>query len=198
MSGAWLDGVARSLLGTRPEQDQAGARPAACRQESAEPARIAGDPPVIPELPDPARGTPSLRRHPQLLHAALRRARFRPALPRPAVACDGVSSGVRLSGTARRTSCGRPSARCATKRSSPISKREVRAIADYLDLAWTDAMLEPGRHAASKGFISAPSYSQVVQPVNARAVGRWNSYASHFAPVISHLRPYLDRWGYSA
>lgn len=75
---------------------------------------------------------------------------------------------------------------------------EVRAIADYLDLAWTDSMLEPGRHAASKGFISAPSYSQVVQPVNARAVGRWNSYASHFAPVISHLRLYLERWGYSA
>ena len=75
---------------------------------------------------------------------------------------------------------------------------EVRAIAGYLELDWTDAMLEPGRHAANKGFISAPSYSQVVQPVNTRAVGRWNSYASHFASVISQLRPYLDRWSYGA
>lgn len=75
---------------------------------------------------------------------------------------------------------------------------QVRAIADFLDLAWTDAMLEPGEHAQRKGFISAPSYSQVVQPINARSVGRWKAYEKHFAEVIPQLQSYFDRWGYDA
>jgi tetratricopeptide (TPR) repeat protein len=74
---------------------------------------------------------------------------------------------------------------------------QVRAIAKFLGLSWTDAMLEPGEHAQGKGFISAPSYSQVVQPVNTRAVGRWKSYEKHFAEVIPKLEPYFDRWHYS-
>jgi SAM-dependent methyltransferase len=73
---------------------------------------------------------------------------------------------------------------------------QLRAIADFLGLAWTDAMLEPGGHAQGKGFISAPSYSQVVQPVNTRAIGRWKSYEKHFTEVIPQLGPYFDRWDY--
>lgn len=74
----------------------------------------------------------------------------------------------------------------------------VRAIADFLELPWEDAMLEPGEHARRKGFISTPSYSEVVQPVNSRAVGRWSAYRAHFGEAIPLLRPYLERWGYEA
>jgi len=73
---------------------------------------------------------------------------------------------------------------------------QVRAIANFLGLAWTDAMLEPGEHARRKGFISTPSYSQVVQQVNSRSVGRWKRYEKHFGEVIPLVQPYLDRWGY--
>jgi tetratricopeptide (TPR) repeat protein len=75
---------------------------------------------------------------------------------------------------------------------------EVRGIAGFLGLGWTDAMLEPGRHAEHKGFIGTPSYSQVVQPVHTRSIGRWKSYESHFAGVLPTLQPYFDRWGYDA
>ena len=71
-------------------------------------------------------------------------------------------------------------------------------IAGFLGLAWTDAMLEAGRACAAKGFISTPSYSQVVQPVHARSIGRWKAYADQFGEVIPRLQPYLDRWGYDA
>ena len=74
----------------------------------------------------------------------------------------------------------------------------VRAIAGFIGLEWTDAMLEPGEHARRKGFISTPSYSQVVQPVHARSIGRWKAYEEHFGEVIPRLRPHLDRWGYDA
>jgi len=72
----------------------------------------------------------------------------------------------------------------------------VRRIADFLALPWTDAMLEPAEHARRKGFISTPSYSQVVQPVNTRAVGRWSAYREHFSEAIPLLQPYLERWDY--
>lgn len=77
-------------------------------------------------------------------------------------------------------------------------EQQVRAIAGFVGLAWTDAMLEPGLHARRKGFISTPSYSQVVQPVHTRAIGRWKHYEQQFAGILPLLQPYLDRWGYAA
>ncbi|GFE78998.1 sulfotransferase [Steroidobacter agaridevorans] len=76
-------------------------------------------------------------------------------------------------------------------------ERGVREIAEFLHLPWHDGMLAPAEHARAKGFISTPSYSQVVQPVNQKAVGRWRAYERHLAPVIPLLRPYLQRWDYS-
>jgi tetratricopeptide (TPR) repeat protein len=75
---------------------------------------------------------------------------------------------------------------------------QVRSVAEFLGLESTDAMLQPGEHARRKGFISTPSYSQVVQPVNTRSIGRWKAYERHFAPVLPEVAPYLERWGYSA
>lgn len=75
-------------------------------------------------------------------------------------------------------------------------ERHARSVAAFLGLPWEDAMLQPGAQALKKGYISAPSYSQVVQPVNRRAVGRWRHYAAHFAPVHATVAPYLRRWKY--
>ncbi len=77
-------------------------------------------------------------------------------------------------------------------------EREVRALAGFLGLPWHDALLAPAEHARGKPFISTPSYSQVVQPVNANAVGRWRPYRRHFEPVLPLLAPLLERWGYDA
>jgi hypothetical protein len=75
---------------------------------------------------------------------------------------------------------------------------QMRALSEFLQLPWADAMLAPGENARAKGYISTPSYEQVVQPINTKAVGRWRPYAQHFEPVVPVLRPYLDRWGYEA
>jgi hypothetical protein len=57
-------------------------------------------------------------------------------------------------------------------------------------------MLLPGEHARARGFISTPSYTQVVEPVHTRSVGRWKAYATHLGEAVVGVRPYLDRWGY--
>lgn len=75
---------------------------------------------------------------------------------------------------------------------------EVRRLSAFLQLPWDEAMLAPDAHARAKGFISTPSYTQVVEPVNKRAVGRWKHYESHFGgEVRALLTPWIERWGYS-
>jgi tetratricopeptide (TPR) repeat protein len=71
-------------------------------------------------------------------------------------------------------------------------------LAEFLGVPLAPAMLEPGRHALKRGYISTPSYFQVVEPVNRRAVGRWRKYARHLEPAREILRPYLERWGYES
>jgi tetratricopeptide (TPR) repeat protein len=72
----------------------------------------------------------------------------------------------------------------------------VRELAAFLGLPWDDAMLAPGEHARAKGFISTPSYAQVLAPVNSRSVGRWRHYEPHFGPVLAVLAPWVQRFGY--
>lgn len=77
-------------------------------------------------------------------------------------------------------------------------ERHVRELADFLELPWTDALLAPWARARDRGFISSPSYAQVLQPVHSGSVGRWRAYERHFAPMLGQLRPWLGRWGYEA
>jgi tetratricopeptide (TPR) repeat protein len=74
---------------------------------------------------------------------------------------------------------------------------EVRKLNLFLELPWDEAMLAPGEHARAKGFISTPSYAQVIEPVSNRSVGRWRNYESHFREVLPILMPWIERWGYS-
>ena len=75
---------------------------------------------------------------------------------------------------------------------------EARRIADFLQLDDTAPMLAFDRHARDKGFIGTPSYSQVVEPVNRKGVGRWLAYRPWFEPLLPILAPLLERWGYAA
>jgi tetratricopeptide (TPR) repeat protein len=71
-------------------------------------------------------------------------------------------------------------------------------LAAFLGVPLTPEMLAPAQHALRRGYISTPSYSQVVEPVNRQAVGRWRKYEPALAPVRPILQPWLDRWGYEA
>jgi tetratricopeptide (TPR) repeat protein len=74
----------------------------------------------------------------------------------------------------------------------------VREIVDFLQLPWDDALLAPANRAREKRYISTPSYSQVVQPVSSKSVGRWRHYERYLKPLAPVVQPYLDRWGYEA
>jgi tetratricopeptide (TPR) repeat protein len=73
---------------------------------------------------------------------------------------------------------------------------QVHKLSEFLQLPQADAMLAPGERARAKGFISTPSYAQVIEPVSNRSVGRWKHYERHFGEALAILRPWIERWGY--
>jgi tetratricopeptide (TPR) repeat protein len=73
---------------------------------------------------------------------------------------------------------------------------QVDRISEFLGIGDRDFLAQFSAHAARKGYISTPSYSQVVEPVNNRAVGRWRPYAEWLRPALPILQPVADHWGY--
>ncbi len=73
----------------------------------------------------------------------------------------------------------------------------ARALFEFLELPWHEELLAFTERAKNKGAIKTPSYTQVVEQVNARSVGRWQAYEKYFTPAaMKYLEPWLDRFGY--
>lgn len=77
------------------------------------------------------------------------------------------------------------------------TRGEAERLFAFLGLPWHDDLLRFTERARDKGAISTPSYSQVIEPVNRRAVGKWQAFARHFdGPVMALLEPWLREFGY--
>ena len=74
---------------------------------------------------------------------------------------------------------------------------QTRRIADFLGLEDATPMLGFHARAREKDYIATPSYTQVIEPVNTKAIGRWLRYREWFEPVLPTLMPMLEQWGYS-
>lgn len=73
----------------------------------------------------------------------------------------------------------------------------ARALFEFLELPWHEELLAFTERAKNKGAIKTPSYTQVVEQVNARSVGRWQAYEKYFTPeAMRYLEPWLERFGY--
>jgi tetratricopeptide (TPR) repeat protein len=73
---------------------------------------------------------------------------------------------------------------------------QVSRVATFLELDDASSMLGFDEHARKKTYIATPSYSQVIEPVNRRAVGRWHAYREYFEPLLPTLEPMIRHWGY--
>lgn len=77
-------------------------------------------------------------------------------------------------------------------------EQQLRRIGEFLGIEDTSSMLDFSAHARARGFIGTPSYAQVVQGLNADAMGRWERYRAWLEPALPTLAPIMDHWGYSA
>ena len=73
----------------------------------------------------------------------------------------------------------------------------VTRLGQFLEVADASPMARFAEHARSKRFISTPSYAQVTQGINPKAVNRWHAYREQFEPVLPLLRPLIERLGYT-
>jgi tetratricopeptide (TPR) repeat protein len=73
---------------------------------------------------------------------------------------------------------------------------EMRALLDYLGLAWDPRVLDNRTSAARREHIATASYSQVTEPIYRRSAGRWSRYRAQMAPVLPVLAPWAERLGY--
>lgn len=74
----------------------------------------------------------------------------------------------------------------------------VERLGTFLELEDTEPLRQFSEHARRKGYIGTPSYAQVVQPVYASSIGRWQRYREYFEPVLPLLQPAMRHWGYHA
>ena len=74
--------------------------------------------------------------------------------------------------------------------------RELRALFDFLELDWHDAVLDHETTARTRGRIKTASYAQVVEPIYNRSAGRWENYLKHMEPVLPILAPWIEKFGY--
>lgn len=73
----------------------------------------------------------------------------------------------------------------------------LRSAFAFLGLNALPEAVDHVAHARTRGRIYTPSYSQVVEPINQRAVGRWRRYAKHFGRAAEILQPYVEQFGYT-
>lgn len=75
---------------------------------------------------------------------------------------------------------------------------QAKRIFEFLKLPWQDNLLEFTDRAKTKGAISTPSYTQVIEGVNQRAIGRWRPYREYFSDkAMDSLMPWIELFGYS-
>jgi tetratricopeptide (TPR) repeat protein len=76
------------------------------------------------------------------------------------------------------------------------TESELRSLTEFFGLEWLPQLLEHRKTARKRAFINTPSYAQVIEPVNAKAVGRWQRYRPQMEPVLPILEPWARRMGY--
>ncbi len=76
------------------------------------------------------------------------------------------------------------------------SEKVLRSVLDFLELDWSDEVLDHESTAARRGRIKTASYAQVGQPIFTRSAGRWTNFRKHLQPVLPVLEPWVRKFGY--
>lgn len=75
---------------------------------------------------------------------------------------------------------------------------EVNRIGAFIGIEDAAPLRLFHQHAQQKGFISTPSYTQVVKPPTKAAIGRWRRYHEALKPILPALQEVMEHWGYDS
>jgi hypothetical protein len=69
-------------------------------------------------------------------------------------------------------------------------RASLRDVLPSLGLAWEPTMAQYDQSGRG-GYLNAPSYVAVQQPVTTRSVGRWRNYSQQLAPVMDRYANFV-------
>lgn len=72
---------------------------------------------------------------------------------------------------------------------------EVKALIDFLELEWEDALFDYQVTAKARDIIT-PSASQVIQPLYTTSIGKWRHYVEWIGASFDPLDRWVEEWGY--
>jgi len=75
-------------------------------------------------------------------------------------------------------------------------ERTVRSVLEFLDLPWSENVLNFQNTAINRGLIHTPSYNQVVKPIYNKSVGRWKIYEKNMSGIVPVLNPWIKKFNY--
>lgn len=73
---------------------------------------------------------------------------------------------------------------------------ELRGLLDFLGVDWQPHYADHRASALTRGPVRTASYAQITEPLYQRAVGRWQRYKDHLAPVLPILTPWIEAMNY--
>ncbi len=72
----------------------------------------------------------------------------------------------------------------------------LAGVCRFLDLDAGNLRLAGADRLATRDRVRTSSYQQVGEEIYDRAAGRWTRYRAHLDPLMSPLRPHMERYGY--
>jgi len=72
---------------------------------------------------------------------------------------------------------------------------KVKALMDFLDLEWEDALFDFQTTAKARSILT-PSASQVIQPLYTSSIGKWRHYLEWIGASFEPLDRWVEEWGY--
>jgi Tfp pilus assembly protein PilF len=76
-------------------------------------------------------------------------------------------------------------------------RAEAEGVCRFIGVPWDDSMLDFAETARSRE-IRTPSARQVRRGLYREGVDQWRAYATHLAPVMPLLTPWIEKFGYPA
>jgi tetratricopeptide (TPR) repeat protein len=72
---------------------------------------------------------------------------------------------------------------------------QVKALCDFLDAPWNEAMRDIGARSR-RGLVTSPSAPQLLGGLSSQGVQQWRRYEDQLAPYFADLDPWVRKFGY--